>query len=186
MKLARALFLDRDGTINVDLGTYVNSVAETRFEKGVELALIKAFQAGFKIYVITNQAGVAKKITPADVPLEIHRWMEKEIQKIEPGFYFSGLEFCPHLPDAGCECRKPKHQMIEKILTTTAVDRSQSFMIGDRLNDVICGNNSGLQTILLRTGHGREEEIKVASAPKNAKPTFGIFENLATAIDKII
>lgn len=177
------LFLDRDGTINIDLGsTYLNYPKDARLIQGAGRALARARHLGFKTAIITNQAGIAKGITPPEnLPL-IHKELERLIA--EEGniqqFQFDDIQVCPHHPQEGCECRKPKTLMLQQAMKNLNANLITSFFIGDKLIDLECGERMGMKSILVRTGHGLETEAGLKASPTLVP--FGIVDSLEEAI----
>ncbi|GHV04436.1 histidinol phosphate phosphatase [Spirochaetia bacterium] len=154
----RAVFLDRDGTIN-KLNGFITRPEELELIDGAAEAIRKINSAGYLAIVITNQPVIAR----GDVSLEdlenIHRKMETELGKA--GAYVDDIFFCPHHPDKGftgerpeykidCECRKPKPGMILQAATKYNIDLTQSFMVGDDIKDVQAGLAAGCKTALLK------------------------------------
>jgi histidinol-phosphate phosphatase family protein len=178
------LFLDRDGTINIDIGPkYVSEPHEILLIPGAGRAIITAVQAGFKIAMITNQAGVAKGFTRADAFPAIHGRLEELIAR-EGGaksFRFDDVRVCMHHPDDKCACRKPEIQNLADSIAKLDADLSRSFFIGDKETDLICAKRVGLRSILVRTGHGKKVEAELAKWPE-ADPC-GVVDGLAQAVE---
>ncbi|MDE7167317.1 MAG: HAD-IIIA family hydrolase [Clostridia bacterium] len=150
----KAIFLDRDGTINKYVG-FLKSVEEFELLVGVSDAIKKINASGYLAIVVTNQPVIARgEVTFAGLE-EIHDKMETLLG--QDGAYLDGLYFCPHHPHKGyegevpelkidCECRKPKAGMLLQAAKDFNIDLSQSWMIGDGENDVLCGKNAGCKT----------------------------------------
>ncbi len=180
-----AVFLDRDGTINLDTG-YVKNPDEVKILNGVAEGIKKLKQLfGFKIIVISNQAGVAKGLmTLNDVHLvneKIQQLLKKDNAEID-AFYF-----CPFHPDFDGEekskCRKPSPFMIFNAVNDLELDILHSYMIGDRSSDIEAGINAKVKTILLKS-EIVEEELKNLNQ-KKLKPNF-VALNFLDACDFII
>lgn len=153
----KAIFIDRDGTIN----KYVGFLRDTeRFELlgGVSEAIKTINQSGYLAVVVTNQPVIARGELTYDGLQEIHNKMETLLGK--DGAYLDGIYFCPHHPDSGyegeikelkfeCECRKPKPGMLLKAAQDLNIDLEQSWMIGDGMNDIQAGKNAGCKTALI-------------------------------------
>jgi D-glycero-D-manno-heptose 1,7-bisphosphate phosphatase len=135
----KALFIDRDGIINVDHG-YVSTVDDFEFTEGI-FTLLKQFKdAGYRLYVVTNQSGIGRGYYSESDFHTLTKWMlerfiEKEI-KIEKVLY------CPHRPEDGCHCRKPDIGMIEEALREYPLDLQHSWMIGDKQSDMELAYNA--------------------------------------------
>ncbi len=166
MERVRVLFLDRDGTINRDLGTYVSGRGDFVLIDRADEAIAMARQAGFRIVIITNQAGIARGIvTPAQVE-DVNRYLNELLALKNASF--DRCYYCPSHPDYPhpeydrfLDCRKPSPRMVEQAVADFRgegidVDLSGSFFIGDKVVDVECGLRAGLRPILVRTGHNEE------------------------------
>ncbi len=159
----RAVFLDRDGTLNVEKD-YLYRVEDFEFIPGVPEALKKLQEAGFLLVVVTNQSGVARGFyTLEDVEI-LHRHMRAELDKY--GVTLDGIYVCPHHPEKGqppfnidCDCRKGKPGMLLQAAQELDIDLSQSFMVGDKLADIEAGTAAGCSSILVRTGYGFRQNL---------------------------
>ena len=183
--LHHAVFLDRDGTINFDSG-YLRDPDEIIILPGVISGIRKLKdEFGFKIVVISNQAGVAKGfITIKEVESVNNRLLNiLEQEKI----IIDAIYYCPFHPDFNtaeeARCRKPSPEMIFKAAEDHNIDINSSYMIGDRASDVECGLNAGVKSILLK-GELLEDEISVLHN-KNKKPNF-VAADFKEACDYII
>lgn len=143
----KAIFLDRDGTINVEKN-YLYKIEDFEFLPGVVDALKRLQQAGFLLIVITNQSGIGRGYyTEADFQ-KLNSWMIDTLKK--QGVYITDVYFCPHLPDAqiekyrkDCNCRKPKLGLYEQAVIEHSITLSESFAIGDKIRDcAICEQTS--------------------------------------------
>jgi len=154
MKVA---FLDRDGVINKYPGDreYVKSWDEFEFLPEVFLSLKLLKSGGFKVFVISNQAGVSKGLYSQEALDLITDNMLDTLQK--RGITLDGVYYCTHSPQADCPCRKPKTGLIDKAFEVLRkagleVEKEKSFFIGDSIMDVQAGKNAGLKTILVFSG----------------------------------
>jgi D-glycero-D-manno-heptose 1,7-bisphosphate phosphatase len=157
----KAVFLDRDGTINEEVG-YVNHLDRFRLLPRAGEAIRLLNQNEIKVIVVTNQSGVARGYFPESLVHLIHQRMEDHLRK--EGAYLDGIYYCPHHPDAGeppyrqkCRCRKPETGLIEEAVKDLVIDCSKSYMIGDRGADVEFGRRIGAKAILVLTGYGKGE-----------------------------
>ena len=144
--MTKAVFLDRDGVLNKEIGTYVykSDDFEFNFEIIEKLKILKS--EGFIFIVISNQGGIAKGLyTKADVEILneiIQTELAKEDLKITEFYY------CPHHPDFGnCICRKPNTSLLERAIARFDIDISKSFFVGDMQRDVDCAQNIGLRAV---------------------------------------
>ncbi len=162
--LKRAVFVDRDGTINMEKD-YLYRVEDFEFIPGAPQALRLLNEAGFLVVVVTNQSGVARGyFTEEDVDT-LHRHIAAELTKT--GARVDAWYYCPHHPSGrgsyslSCRCRKPLPGMLMEAAHHHHIDLASSFMIGDKLADVEAGIAAGCRTILVRTGYGVAEEARV-------------------------
>ncbi len=150
----KAVFLDRDGTINEYVG-FLKSVEEFKLLDGVAEAVKKINDSGYLAIIITNQPVIARGEVSFEQLSEIHNKMETLLGA--EGAYLDAIYFCPHHPHKGyegeraeyktdCSCRKPKPGLILRAANDFNIDLSKSFMIGDTENDVLCGKNAGCLT----------------------------------------
>ncbi len=163
----KVLFLDRDGTINKDSGSYIVSKDQFVLIERAEEAIALARRAGFKIVIITNQAGIARGITTIEQVEEVNRYLQEKLALQDAAF--DRCYYCPFHPayphpeyDKFADFRKPATGMVEQAIAEFAaegllVDRSASFFIGDKTLDIECGLRAGLRPVLVRTGHNEEE-----------------------------
>ena len=183
----KVLFLDRDGTINRDIGTYVATREQFELIEGADTAIALARQAGYQIVIITNQAGIAKGIVTPEQVEDIHFYLNELLAR--SGTSFDHSYYCPTHPDYPhpeydrfAWCRKPETGLVDQAVADYRaagfeVDKSRSFFIGDKTVDVECGSRAGLRPILVRTGHGEEELCR----EKGIVPEF-VADNLLHAI----
>ena len=160
-KMTKAIFLDRDGTINKEVNGVTNTKLLTLLPDAAR-AIKEMKRRGFLMFIVTNQAVVARGyITEARLG-DIHKELLRRLRK--NGAEIDGVYVCPHHATEGvgqykkkCSCRKPRPGLIKKALRQFAIDPSQSFFIGDMTTDILTGKRAGLKTILLETGHGGKD-----------------------------
>ena len=164
----KAIFLDRDGTINKYVG-YLRTPEQFELLDGVGEAIRKINLSGYLAIVVTNQPVIARGEVTVDGLQQIHNKMETMLGK--EGAYLDGVYYCPHHPDKGfageveelkvvCECRKPKAGLLLKAAKDFNIDLSQSWMIGDSENDVLAGKNAGCKTALIgETDYGQNLQV---------------------------
>lgn len=139
-----AAFLDRDGVLNCDSG-YVWRPEDFHWMPGAQRAVKRLNDAGYLVFVVTNQAGVARGLyKPADVEA-LHRWVNGVLGK--SGAHIDAFYYCPHHPDFGrsCDCRKPAPGMLLRAMREWLVDRERSFMIGDKDIDMEAAKAAGVR-----------------------------------------
>ena len=145
--MQKAIFLDRDGVINIEKN-YVFRISDFEFIEGIFDLCRKYQKEGYLIVVITNQAGIARGYyTEADF-WELTNWMLSEFAK--QGITISKVYFCPHHPDftGECDCRKPNPGMILQAAKEFGIDLSTSVLIGDKDSDLQAGKNAGIGTLI--------------------------------------
>jgi histidinol-phosphate phosphatase family protein len=150
----RAVFLDRDGTINEEVN-YLSDISQVKILPKSAEAIKLLNEHGFIIIIITNQSGVARGYFSEKTLKEIHNHLKSELQK--DGAAVDAIYFCPHHPDDGCGCRKPTLGLIKKAVEDWNINLTSSFMVGDKLVDVETGKRAGCQTVLVLTGYGEKE-----------------------------
>jgi D-glycero-D-manno-heptose 1,7-bisphosphate phosphatase len=172
------LIVDRDGVINEDSESYIKSPAEWIPVPGSPEALAKATQAGFRIVVVSNQAGLAHGLFNMDTLNEIHAKMIKELKRY--GGEIEAIFFCPHAPEADCQCRKPRPGMLKEIGSRLRMSLEDVPFIGDKISDVQAARAVQARPILVRTGYGQ--------MTVDTEDVFGIeiYANLAAAIDDLV
>lgn len=161
----KAVFLDRDGTVNVGVPTYerVSSLDKVQLLPNSLEALTKLAELDYLVFFITNQAGLAEGIISIE---DFHEINNEILKQIEPsGVKITQTYYCPHDTD-DCDCRKPKPGMLLQASREWGIDLTQSYMIGDRGSDVMTGVNAGAKGILVKTGVPTVESDKaVFTAP---------------------
>lgn len=150
----RFVLLDRDGTINEEIG-YVLRPDELKLLSGAAEAIRDLRALGLGVVVVTNQSPVGRGwITEAELAA-IHERLRELLR--EAGTDVDRIEHCPHLPEDGCGCRKPGTGMIERAAAALGFDPARAFVVGDHTGDMALGRALGARTILVRTGHGEDE-----------------------------
>ena len=149
------IFLDRDGVINENRADYVKSWSEFRFLPGSREAIAKLTQAGHRIVVCTNQAGIARGSISMETVDEIHRRMMTSIS--EAGGKIEKVYYCPHGKDEECACRKPHPGMLLQARDELGLDMLNAVFIGDSITDVRAGLAAGIHTVLVLSGLGLEQ-----------------------------
>jgi D-glycero-D-manno-heptose 1,7-bisphosphate phosphatase len=150
-----AIFLDRDGTVNFEVG-YLHKTTDWKWVPGVIEAIKLLNASGFLVIIVSNQSGIARgKYTRADVD-KLHAYVNSELQL--QGGTIDEFYYCEHHPEHGdtreCACRKPKTGMINQACNDYDIDLDKSWLIGDKLTDVKTGENAGVSTVLVLTGYG--------------------------------
>lgn len=163
MPLKPAIFIDRDDTLLQDEG-YMSRPDQVRLFPGTLEALKTLQGAGLTLVLVSNQSGVGRGwFSQGEVQAIQERMLE-----LLPGVEFAAFEYCFHMPEDGCPCRKPQPLMILRAAHKQGIDLSRSVMIGDRLSDVGAGRSAGCKTLLL----SRDEELIKEARPDHAAPSL--------------
>jgi D-glycero-D-manno-heptose 1,7-bisphosphate phosphatase len=176
-----AVFLDRDGTINEEMG-YINHLSRFRLLPQAVPAIRRLNAAGLKVVVVTNQSGAARGYFPASLVDEIHAHL-KQVLAAE-GAHLDGIYTCLHGPADDCACRKPQPTLMEQAARDLNLDLSRSYVVGDRYNDIETAANAGAKGILVLTGYGRGEYEYLRAAQK-VQPVY-IADDLLDAVEWIL
>jgi histidinol-phosphate phosphatase family protein len=152
-QLRPAIYLDRDGTINKEVN-YLHDPGQFELLPGAAETIARWNEQGWLVVLVTNQAGVGRGYFPLTAVDAIHRKMNELLA--EKGARLDGIYLCPHHPDEGCACRKPKTFLFETSARELGIDLKKSYIIGDKLTDVLPARDLGARAILVRTGYGEE------------------------------
>ncbi len=155
MRKRKAVFLDRDGTINKDKG-YTYKIEDFKFIDGSVSAIRMLNEAGFKVIVITGQSGIGRGYYTVYDMQRVHDHMLLELNK--NGARVDKIYFCHHAPEDNCLCRKPSPAMIIKAMKDFRLDPNNCFMVGDKDEDVKAGKAAGCKSILVQTGRDKKSE----------------------------
>ncbi|OOF58658.1 D-glycero-beta-D-manno-heptose 1,7-bisphosphate 7-phosphatase [Rodentibacter myodis] len=161
----KAVFLDRDGTLNIDYG-YVHDIDHFKFIDGVIETLRELKSMGYLLVLVTNQSGIARGYFSEEQFLQLTEWMDWSLA--EQGVDLDGIYYCPHHPEGkgeyqeDCDCRKPKSGMLLQAIKELKIDPTQSVMVGDKIDDLKAGIGAKVKTnVLVRTGKKITEEGEV-------------------------
>ena len=169
----KAIFIDRDGTL-IEEVNFLHRIEDLRYFSFTDEAVRMLKKNGFLVIVVTNQSGIGRGIYTEQEMHQIHEQIQNDLTEKLDAFYF-----CPHLPDAGCACRKPNLGMIEAACADFEIDLENSWVIGDKNLDVLLGINAQIKSALVLTGYG-QNHLQILQQ----KPDV-IAENLLEAV-KII
>jgi D-glycero-D-manno-heptose 1,7-bisphosphate phosphatase len=179
-----AVFLDRDGTLNVEK-EYLYRPADFEFIPGAPEAIFRLNQAGCKVLVVTNQSGVARGYFGLEEVERLHRHIAARLA--EHGARIDGFYVCPHHPTEGqgtlrrsCACRKGEPGLLLQAAAEHGIDLARSYMIGDKEADIEAGERAGCTPLLVLTGYG------TATADKVAADRARRFADLAGAVEWIL
>ena len=165
------LILDRDGTLIEERG-YVTHADDIVLLPGVRDALVRASAAGVAVAVVTNQSAIGRGLLTADDLDALHGSIRD--------LGVAAIYHCPHLPDAGCGCRKPAPGMVERAVADLDLDPQRTLLVGDHLTDCLAGRAAGVDAVLVRTGHGDHH------AEGAAADGFRVVPDVVAAIDEFL
>jgi len=176
----RAIFLDRDGVINHNRPEHIKTWDEFIFLPRALDALRRIAPSDFLTVVTTNQSGVNRGSFTEKTLREIHTRMMHEITRA--GGRIDAVYFCPHKPDEGCDCRKPRTKMFRDAAREWGIDLSRSYMIGDAMVDVQAALAIGATPLLVLTGRGEDQHDLLI---ENNHSGFHVVADLFEAVDWI-
>ena len=171
-----AAFLDRDGTLNRNRhGEYVTRPDQFSLYSCTIQALKLLTDKGYQIIVLSNHSGIGRGYMTLETAKEINGMLAEQL--IQAGVALSGIYICPHLPSAGCVCRKPSDGLLKEALKDTRADMSRSFVAGDSSGDLKLAEAAGIPGFLVLTGAGLRTLKKNSGVRK-----FGTLLSLAKAM----
>jgi histidinol-phosphate phosphatase family protein len=179
--LHRAIFIDRDGVIIENRDDYVRAWDDVLIFPQALRALSRINDSEYKIVIITNQSAVGRGLISLSTADEISQRLIAEIHSA--GGRIDGVFMCPHAPEFGCSCRKPKPGLLLAAAEELSLNLKQSIMIGDALTDIMAGQTAGVRNnIMVLTGRGAEQSK--LSHPEGLKP-FDIYDSLLGAVNHL-
>jgi D-glycero-D-manno-heptose 1,7-bisphosphate phosphatase len=170
--------IDRDGVINEDSSDFIKSVAEWRPIKGSLAAIAALHRGGWQIVVVTNQSGIGRGLYDEAALATIHQHMRERVRAA--GGELAGIFYCPHLPEDGCDCRKPRPGMFRAIERELGLAVRGAPYIGDRLSDIEAAEGVGARPMLVRTGTGAATESLLGTR------VVPVFDDLAGAARSLL
>ena len=170
----KAVFIDRDGTL-VEEVDHLSKIEDLKVFPFTDEAIRRLKQRGYLVVVVSNQSGIGRRLFEESAVHAIH----KDMQRLLDG-QLDGLYFCPHIPDEGCDCRKPALGMIEAAVADLDIDTDRSWIVGDKKLDMETGFNARLSTAMVLTGYGSREVARL-----DRKPDI-VAANLLEAVRQIL
>lgn len=186
------VILDRDGVINVDSDQYIKTLDEWIPIEGSIEAIVKLKRAGFIVAIATNQSGVGRGFFSIETLNAMHDKLAALLASFNTGIDY--IAYCPHRPEQGCDCRKPKSGLFEEIAAALSIDLHGAIVVGDSLRDIQAGVNVGCKPVLVLTGKGQTtlarsnsdkadlSEIGPAQLPANTQ----VFNSLSDFVSQTI
>ncbi|MCB1676756.1 MAG: D-glycero-beta-D-manno-heptose 1,7-bisphosphate 7-phosphatase [Halioglobus sp.] len=180
------LILDRDGVINRDSRDYIRSVRDWQPLPGSIAAIARLSQAGYRIAIATNQSGLARGYFDVADLEAIHALLCQQVE--QRGGRIEVITYCPHLPDAGCHCRKPATGLLQAIERQSGESARGAYFIGDSLKDLQAATDFGCVPILVTTGNGAATlaALRSNSAALANAESIAVYPDLAAAADGIL
>ncbi len=186
MNRARAVFIDRDGTLIEEVG-YLDRPERVALYPWTIDAVRALNRGGFRVVLVSNQSGVARGFFTEAVVEAVHRHIAELLEA--GGARIDAYYYCPHHPDGkvkayavACDCRKPARGLVDRAARELGVDPSRSFVVGDRWLDVELAREVGARSVLVRTGYGLTEEAK----PREGVTADAVADNLIAAASWIL
>lgn len=183
-----AVFLDRDGTINEQMG-YINHISRFVMLPGVAEAIALLNSHRIPVVVVSNQSGLARGYFPPQLLQEVHALMERQLAR--KGAALNGIYVCPHHPEAkeekfrqDCQCRKPKPGLMLEAASDFGLDLARSYLVGDRWSDLQTAAACGAKGVLVLTGYGRGDLEYIG--PRQTIQPHHVAENLQQAVAWIL
>lgn len=153
--MKKAVFLDRDGTINEEVN-YLHECDKMKFIPGAVEALKLLKEKGYLLIVVTNQSGVGRGYFPVEDVDRVHDYMNELLRA--SGAEIDGFYYCPHVEEDRCSCRKPMTGLYRKAQTDFDIDMEQSYMVGDKITDILAAKELGCRVGLVFSGHDISKE----------------------------
>lgn len=186
----KLIILDRDGVINQDSPDFIKSPEEWIPIDGSLEAIGRLSQAGYEVVILTNQSGVGRGLIKADMLAQIHVRMTDYIQ--QHGGKIQIILYCPHHPDEGCDCRKPKTGLYQELTDRLNVNLMNCYSVGDSMRDLLAAKSAGALPVLVKTGNGKRT-LKTAKRNQNldndqslSLDDLVVFDNLAKFVDALL
>ena len=176
----RFVVLDRDGTL-IEEKHYLSDPDAVELIRGAGAALRRLEDLGLGLVVVTNQSGVGRGLFSPERLAEIHARLEALLA--DEGVRLAGIYACPHHPDVGCACRKPRTALLERAARELGFEPRRAFVVGDLASDVELGRAVGATTLLVRTGHGAREIDAGAARPDHV---VGDLAEAAELIERLV
>lgn len=172
--------MDRDGVINHDSDAYIKTIDEWIPIEGSLEAIAELKQAGYIVAIATNQSGIGRGYYSEGVLDEMHAKMQALLSS-QYGVQVDYIAYCPHRPEDGCDCRKPKAGLLDQIEQVLSVSLENVWMVGDSLRDLQAGALKNMQPVLVRTGKG----VKTQNDVKLPENTF-VYDTLFDAVRDLL
>ena len=178
---SKTIVLDRDGVINHDSSSYIKSAEEWIPISGSINAIARLHKENFRVIIASNQSGLARGYFDEAALARMHDKMNSLVE--DSGGVISAIFYCPHSPDAGCSCRKPKTELLRRAEVEFDISLAGDYFVGDSLKDLQAATSFNMEPILVRTGKGRQTEVSLSEEIRNQ---IRIFNDLESAVNWIL
>ena len=179
------VILDRDGVINQDSDAFIKSADEFVPISGSLEAIARLNEAGFRVAIATNQSGLARGLFDVATLELMHDKLHRLLAEVNG--HIDGIFYCPHSPEAGCDCRKPLPGLLQQIAKEFAMNLENVPVIGDSLRDLQSAIAVGAKPILVRTGKGERTIASLAEPSVDARlKTAPVYRDLAEAVEALL
>lgn len=180
----RLAILDRDGVINHDSDAFIRNAAQWVPIDGSIAAIARLSRAGFCVCVATNQSGIGRGLFGRDALYAMNRKLRRLVRAA--GGEVDTVAFCPHRPDAGCECRKPGPGLLDAIAQRTGKPLRGALLVGDSLRDLEAGSSRGCELWLVRTGKGERSLAATAGQAPSWWQYVSVADDLAAVVERTL
>ena len=180
------IVLDRDGVINQDSDDYIRSLEEWHPIPGSIEAIAALSEAGYQVAIATNQSGLSRGYFDLDELERMHAHLRQLVE--ERGGAIAGIFYCPHLPEEGCDCRKPGTGLLQAIESELGESPRGCFFVGDSLKDLQAARSYGCRPLLVETGKGAgtARQLRSGNADIDEPGKIPIYRDLAAAATDIL
>ncbi len=175
----KLIILDRDGVINYDSDEYIKSAEEWQAIPGSLEAIARLTQNDYRVIVASNQSGLARGKFDIEALNKIHQKMHTHLSQY--GGVIEAIFSCPHGPDDGCECRKPKPGLFKDIAKRLHISLTSVTSVGDKVSDIEAAKTAGASPVLVRTGNG-QSVVDSGDVPEDVP----IYDDLAAVVDTLL
>jgi D-glycero-D-manno-heptose 1,7-bisphosphate phosphatase len=175
------VFLDRDGVLNQNRADYVRTWGQVEFLPGVFAAMQRLAGSPFMVVVVTNQSAVGRGLMTVEGLAAINRGIVQQVQ--QAGGRIDAVYTCPHRPDEGCPCRKPRPGMLLQAAQDMDIDLERSYLVGDAVSDMEAGLAVGCEPVMVRTGRGMKQAAGLAASGLGRVP---VVADLGAAVDWVL
>ncbi|MEO0574634.1 MAG: D-glycero-beta-D-manno-heptose 1,7-bisphosphate 7-phosphatase [Pseudomonadota bacterium] len=180
----KLVIVDRDGVINQDSSDYIRTTQQWQPLAGSIEALARLHRSGYVVAVATNQSGIGRGYFSREAVYAMHRKMRRLVRKA--GGDIACIAFCPHHPDASCDCRKPLPGLLHQISKRTGIDLEGAALVGDSARDLQAGASVGCELWLVDTGNGKDTARALSSSAPEWWPCVTRVADLAECADALL